>query len=134
MQFKLKLKGFTLSELLVVLIIIGILVMIALPNLLPLIGQAKSTEAKLQLKHLYRLQDTYFLTHSKYAEDAESVGFLQEKLVSEGGSANYRVEIVEAGVGSFLARATSVADFDGDGIFNVWEIDREGIPKETVKD
>ena len=47
-----KLKAFTLMELLIVLIIIGILVLLALPNLMPLISKAKSTEAQLQLQQI----------------------------------------------------------------------------------
>ena len=39
-------KAFTLTELLIVLVIVGILILIAYPNLMPLISTAKSTEAK----------------------------------------------------------------------------------------
>lgn len=39
-------NAFSLPELLVVLVIIGILVLVALPNLMPLISRAKATEAK----------------------------------------------------------------------------------------
>lgn len=39
-----RLRAFSLPELLVVLVIIGILVLIALPNLMPLISRAKATE------------------------------------------------------------------------------------------
>ena len=46
-----KLKAYTLNELLVVLIIIGILILLALPNLMPLISKAKSTGAGLQLRY-----------------------------------------------------------------------------------
>lgn len=38
-------NAFSLPELLVVLVIIGILVLVALPNLMPLISRAKATEA-----------------------------------------------------------------------------------------
>ena len=55
-----KLKAFTLMELLIVLIIIGILVLLALPNLMPLISKAKSTEAQLQLEHVFSLEKSYF--------------------------------------------------------------------------
>lgn len=38
-------NAFSLPELLVVLVIIGILVLVALPNLMPLISRANATEA-----------------------------------------------------------------------------------------
>lgn len=49
-----RLRGFSLPELLVVLVIIGILVLIALPNLMPLISRAKATEAQQQLTYCIR--------------------------------------------------------------------------------
>ncbi|HEX8545799.1 MAG TPA: prepilin-type N-terminal cleavage/methylation domain-containing protein [Cytophagaceae bacterium] len=129
-----RVDAFTLTEVLVVLVIVGILVLLALPNLMPLISKAKSTEAKVQLEHLYTLEKSFFYEKSKYSTDLNEVGFIQEKLVSENGNANYRVEIAEAGATAFLARATAVADFDGDGTFNVWEIDHEKNLKETIQD
>ncbi len=129
-----KIKAFTLQELLVVLVIIGILVLIALPNLLPLISRAKSTEAKMQLTHLHNLEKNHFYMYSKYSDDFEVVGFEQEKLVTEDGNANYRIEIIEATANSFKARATAVADFDGDGTFNVWEINQDKQLVEVTKD
>lgn len=43
------LRAFSLTELLVVLVIIGILVLVAMPNLMPLISKAKATEALLEI-------------------------------------------------------------------------------------
>ncbi|MCF8457029.1 MAG: type II secretion system GspH family protein [Bacteroidales bacterium] len=129
-----KLKAFTLSELLVVLVIIGILVLLALPILMPLIARAKATEAQLQLKHAYTLEKSHFYLHSKYSNDLEEIGFEQEKLVTEDGTANYLIEIVNSDMNTFTVRATAVADFDGDGNFNVWEIDQDKKLVEKVKD
>ena len=129
-----KLKAFTLPELLVVLVIVGILVLIALPNLMPLISRAKSTEAKMQLGHVYNLEKTYFYTYSKYSGDLNEIGFEQEPLVTDNGNANYRIEIIEATSNAFKARATAVADFDGDGVYNVWEINQDKKLSEVTKD
>lgn len=130
----LKLNAFSLPELLVVLVIIGILVLIALPNLMPLISRAKSTEAQQQLTFLHSLQKSNFYTYSKYASSIEDIGFEQSKLTSDGGSANYRIEIIEVSDNGFVATATSVVDFDGDGIYNVWQINQDKELKEIVKD
>lgn len=53
-------SAFSLPELLVVLVIIGILVLIALPNLMPLISRAKATEAQQQLVFLHSLETSHF--------------------------------------------------------------------------
>ncbi|MCD0487349.1 type II secretion system GspH family protein [Pedobacter sp. MC2016-14] len=131
-----KVKAYTLTEILVVLVIIGILVLLALPNLLPLITKAKSTEAKVQLEHLSTLEKSFFYEKSKYSADLNEIGFIQEKLTTDGkdGRANYRIQIVSANNTAFLARATAVADFDGDGTFNVWEIDQDKNLKEVTPD
>ena len=52
-------EGFSLTELMVVLVIIGVLVLLALPKLLPLVTKAKTTEAKLMLKQVHTLQQSY---------------------------------------------------------------------------
>ncbi len=128
------LPGFTLTEVLVVLIIIGILVLLALPSLMPLISKAKSTEAKLQLQHVYTLQRSYFFENSVYTDDLSALSYEQQQLTTQGGQANYTIEIIEASPKGFRARATAVADFDGDGTFNQWEIDQNKKLVETVPD
>ncbi|RQO69379.1 general secretion pathway protein GspG [Pedobacter sp. KBW06] len=133
---KRKVRAYTLTEILVVLVIIGILVLLALPNLLPLITKAKSTEAKVQLEHVATLEKSYFYEKSKYSADLTEIGFIQEKLTTDGkdGRANYKIEVVTATNNAFLARATAVTDFDGDGTFNIWEIDQDKNLKEVVAD
>ncbi|MCK5677025.1 MAG: prepilin-type N-terminal cleavage/methylation domain-containing protein [Flavobacteriaceae bacterium] len=129
-----KIPAFNLQELLVVLVIIGILVLLALPNLMPLIAKTKSLEAQTQLKHLYNLQRQHFYMHSKYSNDFNQIDFDAPKSVHENGNANYSYEIIESSGNSFKARATAVSDFDGDGVFNVWEINQDQNLIEVVKD
>jgi type IV pilus assembly protein PilE len=129
-----KLKAFTLTEVLVVLVIIGILVLLALPNLMPLISKTKSTEAQLQLEHVYNLEKNYFYMHSTYSADLNELGFEQETLTTNNGNANYHVEISSSNNNSFVAKATAITDFDGDGIFDVWRIDQNKDLIEEVKD
>lgn len=131
-----RLPAYTLTEILVVLVIIGILILLILPNLLPLITKAKSTEAKLQLAHLQMLEKNYFYEHSKYTKDLNELGFIQEKLVTEGkdNRANYQIEITSVSNTGFTAKATAVVDFNGNGVFNVWEIDQDKTLKEVTPD
>lgn len=55
-----QLKGMTLIELLLVLALIGILLSMAVPKLMPLIGRTKSLEAQMQLKHVLNLEKIIF--------------------------------------------------------------------------
>lgn len=131
---RLKVKGMTLIELLLVLALIGILLSMAVPKLMPLIGRTKSLEAQMQLKHLLSLEKNYFYINSKYTNNLDDLGFEQSKLVSAGGKANYKIEVVEASNTGFVAKATSITDFDQDGQMNVWQVNQEEEIKEITKD
>ena len=115
-------------------LIAGILTALAVPSIMKAVTKAKQGEAKTQLEHLYSLERLYFLEFSKYSPDLEEIDFEQQNLVTEEGGARYKIEIVEAGTTNFTARATAVQDFDGDGVFNVWEINQDRKLTETVKD
>jgi type IV pilus assembly protein PilA len=60
-------KGFTLVELLVVIIIIGILAAIALPNFLSQGAKAKQTDAKQNIGVINRAQTAYRVENSTFA-------------------------------------------------------------------
>ena len=135
MKTPLRLKGMTLTELLVVLAILGILLLLAFPVLKPIFVKTYSMEAKTNLKHLADLQDIHFMEKISYSDRFQTIGFEQAKLVTEeNGTAHYQIEILQADRNNFLARATAITDFDGDGTFNVWEVDKNGLPKEVVPD
>ncbi len=129
-----KLGAFTLFELLIAMAIIGILSALSVPLFLPLISRTKSTEAKLQLRHVLMLEKNFFYINSKYTTDANDLGFEQAKLITADGNANYKIDVLDASVNSFTAKATAVVDFDGDGQFNVWQITADEKLKEVTPD
>jgi len=129
-----KYQAFTLTELLVVLVIIGILMLIALPNLMPLIAKTHSLEAQQALTTVQKLQKSYHQMHVKYTDDLLELGFEPEKTIPEGGNAKYVIELNDVSMSGFVARAKAVVDFDQDGVYNEWEISQDGKLREIVKD
>lgn len=126
--------AFSLAEILIVLAIMGILIMLVVPNQAGVASRSKSLEAQQELKMVYNLQYAYFLQYSKYSGELNQINYVPHKLVTAGGTANYEIQIVEASPTQFKARAEAVVDFNGDGKKNVWEIDQEGELNEVQPD
>lgn len=99
--------GFSLTELLVVIVIIGVLVLLALPRFTSVIDKTKTTEAKLQLKHLHTLQKSFFYEHDRYSASPGEIGYEQSPLVSEGAA---------PGIRSRLSRQTAVPFLPGPAV------------------
>jgi len=131
---KYRVKAITLFEVLITFALIGIMFMLVLPNQASNVAKAKALEAQSMLNHVYMLEKNHFYMYSKYSSNLEDVGFEQALLVTEGGSANYKIVVENASASSFTLKAESVVDFDADGQLNVWQIDQNKILKETVKD
>ena len=131
---KSKLKAFTLTELMVVLVIIGVLMLVALPVFDGLFGDAYSIEAQNQLRYIQSRQQTYYQKNFQFTEDFQALGFTPPKSIFEEGESRYSYEIIKADRGSFLAKATAVADFDNDGQINIWQINEDGSPSEIMPD
>lgn len=127
-------SGFSLTELMVVIVIIGILALIAIPRFRSVTTRAKMTEAKSMLRQVHVLQEAYYYEYDKYAADLGSIGFEQVRLISEGGTARYEIRVESAGAAEYTATATSTVDFDKDGTFNVWQVNQAGAVSQRTSD
>ena len=69
-------KGFTLVELLIVLIILGLVASIAGPNVMKYLGSSKAKTAKLQLKEIESSLELFFLDTGGYPSTSQGLDVL----------------------------------------------------------
>ena len=72
-------NGFTLVELLVVLVILGLLVALAAPRVMKYLGSARSDTARIQIERLSGILDIYRLEVGHYPTDQEGLQALVDK-------------------------------------------------------
>src|SRR5215471_10273434 len=79
MLHRLRKRGFTLIELMIVVAIIGILAAIAIPNFIRFQARSKQSEAKANLKSLFTAQRSYFQEKDMYVNYINTIGFAPER-------------------------------------------------------
>ena len=71
-------KGFTLVELMIVVVIVGILSAIALPNFLNQQNKAKAACAKTQVSGFAKEQQVHFAEKSSFADTFQTLGYASD--------------------------------------------------------
>ena len=123
-------KGFTLIELMIVVVIIGILAALAIPRFMQATVKSKQSEAKGILKQIYTMERTYRQENGAYLACADHAALIAIG-VDVSAEALYAYSVATAGNGF---TATGAANLDDDATVDTWTIDEDGLLQCTIDD
>jgi prepilin-type N-terminal cleavage/methylation domain-containing protein len=112
-------RGFTLIEITIVLLLIGILAAMAISTYRMMINKARMTQAKTVLDHLAKTEATYFSDHDRYTDNVVLLDFDPVKYNY------YEVSVVLLDNGmNYIGTARGVGLMDND----LWTTAKDGQP------
>ena len=120
-------QGFSLLEVMIVVVIIGILATLAYPSLEGYLQRSKQTEAKVGLSAVYTAQKIYFAINQTYADSLSNLDVQLET----GGSSRYSITLTGS---SSSFTATAKGNLDDDAVLDIWTIDQNKTLQNTVSD
>jgi type IV pilus assembly protein PilA len=125
-----KAAAFTLLEMMVVLVIIGILATVALGNYLSFQCRSKQAEAKTNLGAIFTSQEAYRAEYDRYSNSLGEIGW------ESRGTTRYIYSATATGATSFTGQATTAggANLDSDNIDDVWTVDETRAITNTIND
>jgi prepilin-type N-terminal cleavage/methylation domain-containing protein len=129
-KFRNRQRGFTLIELMIVVVIIGILAALAIPRFMQATVKTKQSEAKGILKQIYTMERTYRQQENVYLACANNAA-LNAIGIEVPVSAIYAYSVALAGTG-FLA--TAIVNLDDDATIDTWTMNDAGTLTNTIDD
>ena len=128
MQAKLmhKMRGITLIELMIVVVIIGFMAVIAYPNYREFAARAKRNEARAALLQIATNQERFYLQNNTYTCDMTRLGFpVSDDFVTESGT--YTVDISSCTADNFVAVADYIPTDSEEGKCNIFQINGRNV-------
>ena len=131
-------KGFTIIELVVAMVIIGILAAIAIPAYSSYVRKARRVEAKTALLDLASLEERYFSVNNGYTKSQSLLGYSGVAgALFNVGSGYYQVQITNVAaattttVATYLLTATPVGDQVNDTTCTSFTLTNQGVQGAT---
>ena len=104
MQMRARMRGITLIELMIVVVVVSILAAIAYPNYQEFVARAKRNEARAALLRLATNQERFYLNNNTFTADMTQIGFSSSPFTTETGY--YVISVTSATTSNFSATAT----------------------------
>ena len=121
-----KMRGVTLLELMIVVVIIGIMAAIAYPNYRQYAARAKRTEARAALLKIAANQERFYLQNNTYTPDMMQLGFpVGTAFITNTNS--YSISVTAADANNFTAVATYQNADDEANKCLTFQLDGRGI-------